>query len=111
MSKILPIDLTKAMSGKICMHSDFYYRYNRQTHRTSSGRICNPSTKAPTEAQIAAKARFVKVSAAIRTILANPTDHTKYLADFRKQTAYGTLFGYVFARLNANYDAKGDPIA
>ena len=111
MAKILPIDLAKAMSGKICMHSDFYYRYNRQTLRTSSGRICNPSDKAPSEAQTAAKARFKKVAAAIRTVLANPTDHAKYLAQFRKQTTYGSLFGYVFAMLNANYDDKGDPIA
>lgn len=62
----------------------------------------------PSAAQIAAKARFAKVVAAVRTVLADPTEKAKLKAEFKSQTKIGSLFGYAMHKLNGNYDANGD---
>ena len=110
MAFIKPMALIESMSRKVCMHSDVYFRTNRQTGKTFTGKLCYPSTKEPTAAQIAAKARFAKVVAAVRTILADPAEKAKLQAEFKAQTRIGSLFGYAMHKLNANYDENGDPI-
>jgi len=111
MAKINPMDLIKSMSKKVCMHSDVYFRTNKQTGVTYSGKLCNPSTKEPSAAQIAAKARFAKVVAAVRTILADPTEKAKLKAEYDAQSKIGSLFGYAMHKLNDQYDANGDLIS
>ena len=111
MSKIKPISIIQSMSGKVCEHSDMYFRTNRQTGSVSTGKICYPSNTAPTEAQIKAQNRFSKVSAAIRLMLEDSEQKAKYEAAFKAQRRIGTLFGYVFAKVNHLYDENGDPIA
>ena len=110
MAKINPMELIKSMSKKVCMHSDVYFRTNKQTGTTYTGKLCNPSDAEPSAAQIAAKARFAKVVAAVRAILADPTEKAKLKAEFKAQTKIGSLFGYAMHKLNANYDESGDPI-
>ena len=102
--------LIESMSKKVCMHSDVYFRTNKQTGVTYSGKLCNPSDKAPTAEQTAAKARFAKVVAAIRAILADPAEKARLKAEFRAQFKIGSLFGYAMHKLNGNYDANGDLI-
>ena len=110
MALIKPMELIKSMSKKVCMHSDVYFRTNRQTGKTFTGKLCYPSTKEPSAAQTAAKARFAKVVAAVRTILDNPAEKAKLQAEYKAQTRIGSLFGYAMHKLNANYDENGDPI-
>ena len=110
MAKIKPMALIESMSKKVCMHSDVYFRTNKQTGTTYTGKLCNPSTQEPSAAQTAAKARFAKVVAAVRTILNNPTEKAKLKAEFKAQTKIGSLFGYAMHKLNGNYDANGDLI-
>ena len=110
MAKIKPMALIESMSKKVCMHSDVYFRTNKQTGVTYSGKLCNPSTEEPSAAQIAAKARFAKVVAAVRAILADPTEKAKLKAEFKNQTKIGSLFGYAMKKLNGNYDENGDLI-
>ena len=110
MSKIKPMELIKSMSKKVCMHSDVYFRTNKQTGVTYSGKLCNPSDAEPSASQIAAKARFAKVVAAVRTVLSDPTKKAKLKAEFKSQTKIGSLFGYAMHKLNGNYDANGDLI-
>ena len=110
MAEIKPMALIESMRKKVCMHSDVYFRTNKQTGKTFTGKLCNPSDKEPTPAQIAAKARFAKVVAAVRTILADPTEKAKLQAEYKAQTKIGSLFGYAMHKLNANYDENGDPI-
>lgn len=93
------------------MHSDVYFRANKQTGATYSGKLCNPSEKPASAAQIAAQARFKKVAAAVRTILNDPTEKAKLLTEFKAQTKIGSLFGYAMHKLNGNYDANGDLIS
>ena len=110
MAKIKPMALIDSMSNKVCMHSNVYFRTNKQTGVTYSGKLCNPSTKEPSVNQTKAKARFAKVSAAIRTILSDATEKAKWQAEYKAQTKIGSLFGYVYHKLNDNYDANGDLI-
>ena len=102
--------LIESMKKKVCEHSDVYFRTNRRTGKVTTGKLCYPSDKAPSAAQIAAKARFAKVAAAVRAILADPTEKAKLEAEYKSQTKYGSLFGYAMHKLNGNYDENGDKI-
>ena len=111
MSEIKPMELIKSMSKKVCMHSDVYFRTNKQTGKVYTGKLCNPSTKEPSVNQTAARARFAKVSAAVRAILAGSSEQkTQLVAEYNAQNKIGSLFGYAMKKLNGNYDASGDPI-
>ena len=98
MAQIKPMELIKSMSKKVCMHSDVYFRTNKQTGVTYTGKLCNPSDAEPSANQIAAKARFAKVVAAVRTILSDPTEKAKLKAEYKKQTKIGSLFAYTVAQ-------------
>ncbi len=63
MAEIKPMALIESMRKKVCMHSDVYFRTNKQTGKTFTGKLCYPTDKEPSAAQIAAKARFAKVVA------------------------------------------------
>ena len=110
MAEIKPMALIESMRKKVCMHSDVYFRTNKRTGKTTTGKLCNPSDAEPSAAQIAAKARFAKVVAAVRTILNDPTEKAKLKAEYKAQTKIGSLFGYAMHKLNGNYDANGDLI-
>jgi hypothetical protein len=110
MAKIKPMPLIESMSKKVCMHSDVYFRTNKRTGKVYTGKLCNPSTKEPSAAQIKAKERFAKVVAAVRTILADPAQKASLEAEYKAQTKIGSLFGYAMKKLNGNYDENGDLI-
>ena len=110
MAEIKPMALIESMKKKVCEHSDVYFRTNKRTGKVYTGKLCNPSTKEPSAAQIAAKERFAKVQAAVRAILADPTEKAKLQAEYKSQTKYGSLFGYAMHKLNSNYDSNGDLI-
>ena len=110
MAEIKPMALIESMKKKVCEHSDVYFRTNKQTGKVTTGKLCNPSTKEPSAAQVAAKARFAKVTTAVRAILADSTEKAKLQAEYKAQTKYGSLFGYAMHKLNSNYDANGDLI-
>ena len=110
MALIKPMALIESMKKKVCEHSDVYFRTNKRTGKVYTGKLCNPSTKAPSAAQTAAKERFAKVVAAVRTILADSTEKAKLEKEYKSQTKYGSLFGYAMHKLNGNYDANGDLI-
>ena len=110
MAKIKPMALIESMSKKVCMHSDVYFRTNRQTGDVYTGKLCNPSDKEPSAAQTKAKTRFAKAVAAVRLVLADPTEKAKLEAEYKSQTKIGSLFGYAMHKLNANYDDNGDLI-
>lgn len=110
MAEIKPMALIESMKKKVCEHSDVYFRTNRRTGKVTTGKLCYPSEKAPSAAQVAAKARFAKVAAAVRAVLADPTEKAKLEAEYKSQTKYGSLFGYAMHKLNGDYDENGDKI-
>ena len=111
MAEIKPMALIESMKKKVCEHSDVYFRTNKRTGKVYTGKLCNPSTKAPSAAQTKAKERFAKVQAAVRLILEDATEKAKLQAEFRAQRKYGSLFGYAMHKLNGNYDENGDLIS
>ena len=110
MAEIKPMALIESMKKKVCEHSDVYFRTNKRTGKVTTGKLCNPSTKEPSAAQIKAKARFAKVVAAVRTILADPAQTAALESEYKAQHTYGSLFGYAMHKLNGNYDENGDLI-
>ena len=111
MAEIKPMALIESMKKKVCEHSDVYFRTNKRTGKVTTGKLCNPSTKEPSAAQTAAKARFTEVQAAVRAILAGSSaQKTQLVAEYKAQNKIGTLFGYAMHKLNGNYDENGDPI-
>ena len=111
MAEIKPMALIESMKKKVCEHSDVYFRTNKKTGKVYTGKLCNPSTKEPSAAQTAAKARFAKVSAAVRAILAGSSEQkTQLVAEYNAQNKIGSLFGYAMHKLNGNYDQNGDLI-
>ncbi|MBQ2540352.1 MAG: hypothetical protein II551_01745, partial [Paludibacteraceae bacterium] len=84
---------------------------NKRTGKVTTGKLCNPSTKEPSASQTAAKARFAKVAAAVRAILAGTSEQkTQLVAGYKAQNKIGSLFGYAMKKLNANYDSDGNLI-
>ena len=111
MAEIKPMALIESMKKKVCEHSDVYFRTNKKTGKVYTGKLCYPSTKEPSVNQTAARARFAKVSAAVRAILAGSSEQKVALvAGYNAQNKIGTLFGYAMHKLNDQYDANGDPI-
>jgi hypothetical protein len=112
MAKIYPIDLVKAMSKKICMHSDTYFRRNKITGATFSGKICNPYDGPDSADQIAVKNRFKVMQANIRARIAalTATERAKLDDEFHAQTQIGTFYGYCYHLWNSEYDASGQLI-
>ena len=111
MATIKPIDTVKSMSGKVCEHSDIYFRSNKQTDKVVTGKICNPSEAEPSEAQLMVQNRFAKLADAARAILADPEQRTKYETAYRKQRRVGSLLGYVIKKIKSQYDENGELIA
>ena len=111
MASINPISTIKSMSGKVCEHSDMYFRTYKQTLKTVTGKLCNPSDEEPTEAQLKAQSRFAKITQAARAIIADPEQRAKYESAYRKQHRIGSLLGYVVSKIKSQYDENGDPIA
>ena len=102
MSKYIPMDLIKSLSGKICQHSDTYFASRNGTRYT--GKICNPSTAEPSTKQTAQRERFAKTRAAIKAL--STQDITTYTAAFKSNPGkYHTLNGYIFAKEMAKLDA------
>lgn len=110
MAKIRPIATIESMSGKVCEHSDMYFRTNKQTSQVFTGKICNPSEAEPTEAQLKVQTRFAKLADAARAILADPEQRTKYQTAYLKQHRIGSLLGYVISKIKNQYDENGDPM-
>ena len=108
MSKIKPIAIIETMSGKVCEHSDMYFRTNKRTSQVCTGKLCNPSTAEPTEAQLRVRNRFAKLSAAVSALLDDPEERSKWENAYKAQHQIGSLRGYVFAKINDQYDENGD---
>ena len=112
MAVIRPLETIKSMSNKVCQHSDVYFRTNKRTGKTYTGKLCNPFEGEATTNQVAVRSRFAKVSAAIRARLASTTNPE--VATLKKayeaQYKIGSLFGFAWKQWNGEYDANGDLI-
>ena len=93
MAKIVPMDLVKSMSGKICGHSDISFAKRGDTQYTM--KRCNERSSEPTEQELAQRAKFGAISAAVNARL--KADDPADLAAFKAQKKYKTLRSYFWA--------------
>ena len=102
MAKIVPMDLVKSMSGKICEHSDISFARRGDTQYTM--KRCNERTSAPTEAEIAQRTKFGAICAAFNARLkANDPDD---VAAFKAQKKYKTFRSYLWHWESEAYSAE-----
>lgn len=108
MSKVKPMALVESMSGKICEHSNVYFRTNKRTGAVTSGKLCNPYSGEPSEDQMEVRTLFASAVAAAQAIKnAKSTDedqanYTKLVA-YQKQYASarhfaGSLFNFIMKK-------------
>ena len=112
MSKIKPLATIESMSGKVCKHSDVYFRTNKVTGAVYTGKLCNPYTGEPNATAVALRARFKKVAAAVhaRIDALDSTAKAAMMKKYHDQTTVGSFFGYCFKQWNNEYDNNGDLI-
>ena len=88
-------DLLKSLHGKVCQHSDTYFAERYVTKYT--GKICNPRTSPPSEAETATRTKFAQVQAAMAAL--TEEEKSAYATAFKKNSkGYKTLRGYIFAQ-------------
>ena len=87
------MDLVKSMSGKICGHSDISFARRGETQYTM--KRCTERTSEPTEKELAQRAKFGAISAAVNARL--KADDPADLAAFKAQKKYKTLRSYFWA--------------
>ena len=102
MAKIIPMDLVKSMTGKICGHSDISFAKKGETQYTM--KRCNERTSEPSAAELANQAKFKAVSAstAARVKAADPAD----MDAFKAQKKYKNFRSYIWALEWAAYVAE-----
>ena len=93
MAKYIPIDTIKSMSGKVCGHSDISFAKKGETLYTM--KRCNERTSEPTEKELAQRAKFGAISAAVNARLKakDPAD----VAAYEAQKKYKSFRSYLWA--------------
>ena len=84
----------QSFQGKICKHTDIIYK--KMYGKSFTSKICNPYTGDPSAAQADLRTKFKNAWTAVQNISAE--QRATYLAEFKKQTKYKTLNGYIFAQ-------------
>ena len=85
-----------AFRGKICKHSKIIFAQRGDTQYTSQ--ICNPRTKPFSEAEVARQTKFKQAVSNANTALADATQKAAYEAEYKAQSKYKTLRGFVIAK-------------
>lgn len=67
--KIVPIDIIKSMSGKVCSHSDTYVSLNSTSGKMFTGKICHPYEGPLSQNQLAQQSAFAARTALVTTWL------------------------------------------
>lgn len=116
MAKVKPMALIESMSGKVCTHSDVYFRTNKRNGNVTSGKLCNPFDGEPTADQVEVRTNFATAAATAKAIFhATATDTENYakLQDYKAsydnaRNFGGNLYSYIFSKtlkaLNASED-------
>lgn len=98
MAKVHYLDPIDFLSGKITKRHRTIYCYRIDLDRRYTTVYTAPTTE-PTARQRAVRNKFGSLQMAVSTVLADPTQKAALMAEFRAQTKYKTLRGYVFAKM------------
>lgn len=118
MAKIRPMALVESMSGKVCTHSNVYFRTNKRSGNVTSGKLCNPYQGEPSVDQLEVRTNFRTAANAAKAILhaTAPTDGGQASENYTKLQAYkasydqhphygGNLYSWI---LKCEYAALND---
>ena len=94
MSKIKLEAPFRQFRGKICKHSDIIFK--QMYGETFTSQICNPYTGEPSAAQQAQQNKMATASAKVKAL--TPEQRAAYKEEFKKQTKYKSLHGYMMAQ-------------
>lgn len=97
--KVKPLAVFESLSGKVCQHSDMYVRMNKKTGKMSTGKLCYPSEKEPSELQIAKRLLFKQRQAKAAAIVKDPAQWAAYASAYEAQRKYGSKFGFIFHKI------------
>lgn len=97
MARVFYIDPISHISGKVCRHTKTIFMHRSDSGTNFTTRICNPSTKAPTDGQKDAMLAFAAAQAKVSEVMSDPTQRQAAAQRFKNQTKYKTLRGFVFA--------------
>lgn len=106
MAKVKPMALIESMSGKVCMHSDVYFRTNKRNGNVTSGKLCNPFQGEPSADQQATRTNFASAVTTAKAIYhATETDTQNFakLQDYKAsyenaRNFGGNLYSYIFTK-------------
>lgn len=85
-----------AFRGKICKHSKIIFAQRGDTQYTSQ--ICSPRTKPFSEAEVARQSKFKQAVSNANTAFADATQKAAYEAEYKAQSKYKSLRGFVIAK-------------
>lgn len=96
MAKVTYIDPIEHISGKIARKHRTAYCYRRETGAKYTTQ-CTPSSEPPSAQQEIVKDKFRKTVAKVNDIMIDPDLLETYMEEFKYQTHYKTLRGFIFA--------------
>ena len=84
----------QSLQGKVCKHAKIIYKkmYGKQF----TSQICNPYTGDPSAAQTSAQTKLAQAVQNANAISAE--QRATYLAEFKKQSKYVSLHGFIIAQ-------------
>ncbi len=99
MAKIYYAEHIARIKGKICRKDTNGITYMTRTDTgTTFVQHRHAVAYNPTAAQIACNQKFKTATTATLTAMADPVQLAAYIADFKTQTKYKTLRGFIFAQ-------------
>ncbi len=93
MARIIPFELIKSMSGKICEHSDTHFVTRFGVVYTA--KRCNPRSTPFSEQELKNQKKFKAARAAAIARSQDPQHMANDMKAFKNQKAYKTLLGYL----------------
>ena len=105
MARIIPFELIKSMSGKVCEHSDTHFvtRYGI----TYTAKRCNKRSTPYNETELKNQKKFGAAHKAAITRGQDPKYMAADMKAFKEQSRYKTLHGYLTAKAYACTDDEG----
>jgi len=97
--EVKPLAVFEALRGKVCQHSDMYVRQNKKTGKMTTGKLCNPSEKAPSEAQLAQRQAFKAQHAKAAQIVADSAQWALYQSAYDAQSKYASKIGFIMHKI------------
>ena len=93
MAKVIPFELIRSMSGKVCEHSDTHFV--TKFGQVYTAKRCTPRSTPFSEQELKNQRKFRAARAAAITRSQDPTHMAEDLKAFKNQKAYKTLLGYL----------------